>query len=150
MNRIFNFSNIFFESRTDLMNRTQGLSGVVDSTLAFHADDPGSIPGSGSKGVALCHSLEWRASFGWDVKPRSSLCTHAKRSSTDLKEPGWPSESLGVQRHTDNTHLGLKSTLISHACCAPWLVYIKFWGKNVLSNYRENVFRGFDSVVRDR
>ena len=82
----------------------QGLSGVMDSTLAFHADDPGSIPGSGSKGVALCHSLEWRASIGWDVKPRSSLCS---TPNMDYKDPDihWGNEFViaGAYRYLVQT-----------------------------------------------
>ena len=40
------------------IDKVQGLSGVVVSTLASHADDPGSIPGLGSAGVDLCYSIE--------------------------------------------------------------------------------------------
>jgi len=39
----------------------------------------------------------WNAAlFGWP-----GLRAHAFRSGVDLKEPGWPSKSLGVQKHTN-------------------------------------------------
>ena len=36
---------------------------------------------------------------------RGPVCLHMHlRSCTDLKEPGWPSKSLGVRKHTDTAH----------------------------------------------
>ena len=49
------------------------------------------------------------------------------RSCADLKEPGWPSESLGVRKQADNTdrHTVLRSR--SWADCNKWVQ----WGKQM-------------------
>ena len=58
---------------------------VVVSTSAFHVVDLGSIPGSGSVGIFCVLLNRVALSFGWDVKPRSSLCTHAFKNMYGLK-----------------------------------------------------------------
>ena len=44
-------------------------------------------------------------SFARDVKQGCRLCKHAFRSCAGVKEPGWPSKSLGVQKQTDGNSM---------------------------------------------
>ena len=78
-------------------------SGLVVSITVSHGNGPGSIPGPGIVHLWFCVLLN-------EVTPRRSdgtlnrglVCVRMHlRTCADLKEPGWPSESLGVQKQTD-------------------------------------------------
>ena len=59
--------------------------GVVVSTGDSPYNDPGSIPGSrGAVGIWVYYPCGIAASFRWDVKPKSSLCSTPK---IDYKDP---------------------------------------------------------------
>ena len=55
------------------------------STLDSPCNDPGSIPGPGGAAwIWVYYPCGSAASFGWDVKPRSSLCS---TPNMDYKDP---------------------------------------------------------------
>ena len=71
-----------------------------------HGNGPGSIPGPGTVQPWLCVLLNVvmpRRSDG--TLNRGPVCVRMHlRSCADPKEPGWPSESLGVQKQADTQH----------------------------------------------
>ena len=75
----------FYIEREKDTKRDSGSRVVMVSTLDSPCNDPGSIPGPGGAAwIWVYYPCGSAASFGWDVKPRSSLCS---TPNMDYKDP---------------------------------------------------------------
>ena len=94
---------LYFNKNVDVS--TERRSSSVVRVLAYHVKGSGfeSRPGHCAAWIWVYYSCGSAASFGWDVKPRSSLCS---TPNMDYKDPDiTEEENLWLPAHTDYIHI---------------------------------------------